>query len=394
MILSLVRKSAFWGTLVIATPAAWPALSQPSYRFFLNDKGEMFISAPGVAAAAADIALTADALKEELAAQIAHRGLCREGHYLLSLGTLNGLTLRARCVDSHHREDDAFWQTLSASAEPSAVRAQILEAVARHFPRSLERLLERDPDAVKDFEAQGNSLIVRALAYPAPSWPQQVTVEVLLRAGAAINVPDRRGATPLHLFASSLPTIEPAETRPVAGGRAILIPVAENPAAADLLEVLLRAGADPNADGPGYTPFHTVAKRGWLSLVTRMIEHGAKVDAVDRNGRTALWEARHPVFALLLQHKGNINHVDQKGETVLFQLVRDRQPDSIERLALAVEAGANVRHRNASGITALTLLTTDSWELMAKGERIFGTGQDATMQLAKRRILETPRTKR
>jgi ankyrin repeat protein len=273
------------------------------------------------------------------------------------------------------------------------VRAQILEAVARHFPRSLERLLERDPQAVKDFDAQGNSLIARALSYPAPFWPKKVTIEVLLRAGAAINLPGRGGVTPLHLFAASLPTIEPAETSNFAGGRAILIPEAENPAAAELLDVLLRAGADPNADGPGYTPFQTVAKRGWSSLVIRLIEHGAKVDAVDRNGRTALWEARYPVFALLLQHKANVNHVDQKSETVLFQLVRDRQPDSTERLARAVEAGADVRHRNARGMTALTLVTTDSLGLKAAGELMLWTDQDAPMRLVKRQILQTPRAK-
>lgn len=389
MILSLVRKGALWGTLLIATPVAWPALSQPSYRFYINPPDNMFIFAPGVPATGADI----DDLKTELAAQIAHRGLCREGHYLISLGTFDGLTLGARCIDAYHREDDAFWQKLTNGAEPSAVRAQILEAVAQHFPRSLERLLERDPQAVKDFDAQGNPLIARALAYPAPFWPKQVTVEALLRAGAAINLPERGGVTPLHVFAASLPTIEPPETRKTPGGRAILIPVAENPAAVDLLDVLLRAGADPNADGPGYTPFHTVAHRGWLSFVTRLIERGAKVDAVDRDGRTALWGTRYPVFALLLQHKANVNHVDQKGETVLFQLVRDHKPDSIERLARAVEAGANVRHRNPRGMTPLALVTTEPSALPAQDFMLW-LDRDSPMRLAKRRILETPRGKR
>jgi hypothetical protein len=65
---------------------------------------------------------------------------------------------------------------------------------------------------------------------------------------------------------------------------------------ADAIRVLLAAGADPNvATGPGgSTLLHQAAQAGKLDVVRALAEGGAKLDAQDRQGRTALDLAAEP----------------------------------------------------------------------------------------------------
>jgi hypothetical protein len=64
----------------------------------------------------------------------------------------------------------------------------------------------------------------------------------------------------------------------------------------EALEVLVEAGADVNAvttggqrgKGPGQTALFGAAFWGWNDVVTFLVEHGAKIDAKDAQGRTAV----------------------------------------------------------------------------------------------------------
>jgi ankyrin repeat protein len=62
------------------------------------------------------------------------------------------------------------------------------------------------------------------------------------------------------------------------------------------LEVLIEAGADVNAvttggargRGPGQTPLFGAAFWGWSDVVEFLVANGAKIDAIDAAGRTAV----------------------------------------------------------------------------------------------------------
>ena len=61
-----------------------------------------------------------------------------------------------------------------------------------------------------------------------------------------------------------------------------------------LLEELLERGADPNSPQPGtgLRPLHFAASRGHLNIVSRLVEAGAAVDAVDKEGEACVFIAK------------------------------------------------------------------------------------------------------
>ena len=57
----------------------------------------------------------------------------------------------------------------------------------------------------------------------------------------------------------------------------------------DSIEALVNAGADVNSVAPnGQTPLHAAAFWGWNAAVQYLVDHGAKVDVKDRQGKTVV----------------------------------------------------------------------------------------------------------
>lgn len=146
-------------------------------------------------------------------------------------------------------------------------------------------------------------------------------VTALLRAGAAPNATDDRGATALHFAATQ--TTNPAIVEAlIAAGASInardkdgrspmhLAVLHESDSAtglnAEIVAYLAKAGADANArDYDGRSPLH-LAVRGETSaqMAEALIESGARVDLADDDGRTpadlaSTLDRDSPLFAVL-----------------------------------------------------------------------------------------------
>jgi len=298
-----------------------------------------------------------------LADEIKQRGVCKEGYYLISVGDFpEEVVLRARCLDEHYAKEDAFRKSLEAPPDkitPGEPFAPMHRAAAGSFWRAIRLLAAQDPASVNARGPKGVTPLMIAIDASAPWGLRKPTVETLLELGADPNLAATNGVGPLHRLTSELVNIEPPEVVAIPGGTATLIPDAEKPDPLAVLDLLLRHGADPNARAPGWTPLHTAAARGWPSATMKLLEKGADVNAPDRNERTPLWGARHPVFELLLQKKADVNRRDRKGETVLFELLRDVKPDALERTRLAIQYGVDVNRADSRGVTPLAMLDDD-----------------------------------
>ncbi len=116
-------------------------------------------------------------------------------------------------------------------------------------------------------------------------------MKVLLAHGARWNLPNDAGVTPV-MAAAGYGSVE-CDIR-VYGNHYMSGDVQAKSIAA--LQVLLDAGADINArttggrrgHGPGQTALFGAAFWGWDDVVKYLAEHGAKIDAKDEKGRTAL----------------------------------------------------------------------------------------------------------
>jgi len=101
---------------------------------------------------------------------------------------------------------------------------------------------------------------------------------------------------------------------------------------------------------PDYSP----DREGQLRIIRLLVEHGADLEAVDSNGYTPLrWAAgceSYHKLDLLSELGANLEAADRDGNTALHDLAREAAPDTVR---LLVERGANVNARNAWGATPL-----------------------------------------
>jgi uncharacterized protein len=160
-------------------------------------------------------------------------------------------------------------------------------------------------------------------------------IEWLLRHGAAPEMPDSAGNTPMFAWLAQGPTaaasihallrhgVSPAG----AGGLARFLGACVAADRADrglekLALELLERGADPFATSTAGDPPLTLAVRlGWTQLIARLVATGVALDARDQHGMTALHLAaalrREPVIKQLILHGASPNVRAADGQTPL-----------------------------------------------------------------------------
>ena len=133
----------------------------------------------------------------------------------------------------------------------------------------------------------------------------------------------------------------------------------------DAINVLLRAGADPNiTDANGNTVLHhTVHSDSSTEILEVLINHGADVNAKNDKNATALIKACNKgnvdVMNVLLRAGADLNIADANGNTVLYHAAEG--DNSTEILEILITHGADVNAKNKKNQTTLmiTLKTED-----------------------------------
>lgn len=259
--------------------------------------------------------------------------------------------VNARCSRGRRRGGGATVLMLALMAASLGATAHdpldVIRAAKERDVQALKSLVEAGAD-VGILEADGTSAL-----HWVSHWDDVEAIPLLVRAGADVNAQNDLGATPLWAATMN-------------GSHAAV-------------EKLLGAGADPNlALRRGETPVMTAARAGSSEVVELLLSHGADPNATGPRDQTALmWataQAHSEVVKVLLDHgadftlqsevwtnfmaQGNPTHPEHSdwfehgGNTALHFAARRGDLRSARYL---VEAGADVNHPNAWGLTPLTL---------------------------------------
>jgi ankyrin repeat protein len=119
-------------------------------------------------------------------------------------------------------------------------------------------------------------------------------MKVLIAHGARLDLPNASGVTPL-MAAAGYGSLE-CDIRGYGPGIPHYLTNDVEQKSIAALQVLIDAGADVNAvttgggrgKGPGQTALFGAAFWGWNDVIGFLVQHGAKIDATDAEGRTAV----------------------------------------------------------------------------------------------------------
>jgi ankyrin repeat protein len=198
---------------------------------------------------------------------------------------------------------------------------------------------------------------------PFPDSPQ--LVQAMIAQGAAFNVPDSDGRTPLHwaLYRRRLRMVRVlidhgADVNATAkDGETPLLIAASIPAVSpEIIRLLLEHQANVNASGSHGTPLEIAASGASLASIKLLLQYGAKVNVQSKPGRTALMAATANadtgVASLLLDEGADINFRDSRRMTALLVAVSNPQvPPATIYLLLA--RGAAIEASDEYGDTPL-----------------------------------------
>lgn len=198
-------------------------------------------------------------------------------------------------------------------------------------------------------------------------------VLILLKAGAAIDLPCSEGQTPLYMASQygHPPVVEillsqGAEVDKIAHNGLTPLHKAAEQGHVAVVSMLLEHHAKVNIKTPqGLTPFHMAAREGHVSVMQELLKWHADVNEATTEGSSPLYlaaaEGRAGAVDLLLQHKAVIDKPNNDGWTPLYVSARMRHQAVVKQL---VEAHADV---SAAVLIAVKLNDTTTIRQLISG---------------------------
>jgi ankyrin repeat protein len=213
-------------------------------------------------------------------------------------------------------------------------------------------------DALLDSGAKVNartSLGKTALHLAANSGFREIAL-VLLAKGADVNARDNQGNTPLHDAMGN---------------------------ASHIALELLDKGADVNArNSSNTTPLYYAVEGGSVDLIDLLLKRGADPNVVTSTQNSILFSAvmrssNPEVLQLLIKSGADLKFQDREGMTALHWAANGRKLDFVK---LLVEGGADVNAKNFAGVTALHIAVTgDAYDI---AEYLLNHGADPSATTA------------
>ncbi len=185
-------------------------------------------------------------------------------------------------------------------------------------------------------------------------------VELLLQAGADVNLLNGRGRDPLALAATwghveTVSVLLKAEPELGTKNEALLTGIANNRNPVAITRLLLDCGANVNTKEPGtnYTALHYAPYSSNTSLVRLLLDSGAEVRVKTDKGFTPLGSAAYcgqaEMAKMLLEFGADPKARDSLGNTPLHHVARGRESAIATQIAAGREVGIarSVGHQRA-----------------------------------------------
>ncbi len=170
--------------------------------------------------------------------------------------------------------------------------------------------------------------LMNAVSFKDPKW-----IRLLIKAGADLNVKDKKARTPLMVAATEART--------------------------DTAEVLIKAGADIRVRDTNGSTILIRASGSWkeqTGVVRLLLERGAEVNAKNKKGmgalRAAAAQGHLNVVKILVGASADLNARDNNGKTPLMTAVDEEETEVVRYL---VDAGSDLSLKDKTGITALII---------------------------------------
>jgi ankyrin repeat protein/DNA-binding beta-propeller fold protein YncE len=264
-----------------------------------------------------------------------------------------------------------FWSALAQKSPPVAPSLWVDEACFYYEDDKAERE-QRIAGILRGLLQAGMSPETRYDSspplYTAVRCRSIVLARVLLGAGADVNARAILQETPL--MAAREPALarlllaagaDLTLRRKTLGGDYNALQLAIDEDLPEIVDVLLKAGADVNELQDGRTPLMIAAEKGRLAIARRLLAHGADLEIRSDFGQTALYRAvfkrNTKLVTLLLDAGANPDTPSHDGYTPLLCAVVDKSRAIINRL---LEAGADPFPVLKDGRTAYDLAAGQS----------------------------------
>jgi ankyrin repeat protein len=243
--------------------------------------------------------------------------------------------------------------------DPTTNATPLILAASTNQSDMVELLLESGADI--NFQSSDGTTALHAAAFnPFGGRSSPEAARVLIEHGAALNITDAQGRTPLDI---ALPDV--AEILREAGAKAgsqqstqngqVISAIGEGDVAA--LEAELKAGADPNAESsPGRPALFLAAGRGNAEAARLLLDAGADVHAQTVDGSIlvrAAHEGHREIVEMLLDAGADINATGRSWTPDDSALYAAADRGHTDVATLLVGRGADVNQLNSLGETAL-----------------------------------------